>query len=136
YQLANPNQVIQMMRKFGTAINCMDGRVQIPVIEWLKNKYSVDFVDMITEPGPVKLLSDDREKIKIQSIKDRVEISVKKHDSKIIAIIAHHDCAGNPVGKEIQLQQMESAIKKIRTWDLGVEIVGLWVDDRWQVNEL
>ncbi|MEM4157718.1 MAG: hypothetical protein QXZ28_00630 [Candidatus Methanomethylicaceae archaeon] len=124
------------MGKFGTAINCMDGRVQIPVIEWLKKRYSVDFVDMITEPGPVKLLSNDLEETKIQSIKERVEISVKKHGSKIVAIIAHNDCAGNPVRKEIQLKQMDVAIKKVRSWGLEAEIVGLWVDDRWQVNEL
>ncbi|MEM3364956.1 MAG: hypothetical protein QXM93_00895 [Candidatus Methanomethyliaceae archaeon] len=124
------------MGKFGTAINCMDGRVQIPVIEWLKKRYSVDFVDMITEPGPVKLLSNDVEETKIQSIKERVEISVKKHGSKIVAIIAHYDCAGNPVRKEIQLQQMDAAIKKVRSWGFEAEIVGLWVDDRWQVNEL
>lgn len=124
------------MGKFGTAINCMDGRVQIPVIEWLKKRYSVDFVDMITEPGPVKLLSNDVEETKIQSIKERVEISVKKHGSKIVAIIAHYDCAGNPVRKEIQLQQMDAAIKKVRSWGFEAEIVGLWVDDRWQVNKL
>lgn len=36
------------MGKFATAINCMDGRVQIPVIEYIKSKYEVDYVDMIT----------------------------------------------------------------------------------------
>ena len=35
--------------KFVTAINCMDGRVQVPVIEWLKKEYKADDVDMITE---------------------------------------------------------------------------------------
>ena len=27
-----------MNKKFVTAINCIDGRVQIPVIEWLKKE--------------------------------------------------------------------------------------------------
>ncbi len=36
---------------FATAINCMDGRVQLPVIAYLKSKYVVDYVDAITEPG-------------------------------------------------------------------------------------
>ncbi len=39
------------MGKFVTAINCMDGRVQIPVIEYLKNNYGINYVDMITAPG-------------------------------------------------------------------------------------
>ncbi len=47
---------------FATAINCMDGRVQIPAIEWLKRRHQIDYVDMITEPGPNKILSENRER--------------------------------------------------------------------------
>jgi len=32
--------------KFATAINCMDGRVQLPVINWLMENLSVDYVDI------------------------------------------------------------------------------------------
>ena len=46
-------------KKFGTAINCMDGRVQEPVAKFLKEIYGIDFVDTITEPGPVKILSEN-----------------------------------------------------------------------------
>jgi len=37
---------------FCTAVNCMDGRVQLPVINYLKERFSANYVDMITEPGP------------------------------------------------------------------------------------
>jgi len=37
--------------KFATCLNCMDGRVQLPVIHWIKENYGVDYVDMITEAG-------------------------------------------------------------------------------------
>ena len=46
-------------KKFATAITCMDGRIQIPVIEYIKSNYGVDYVDVITEPGPNKILSDN-----------------------------------------------------------------------------
>src|SRR5260221_2454579 len=36
---------------FGTAINCMDGRVQTPIADWVKMHFSVTLVDMITEAG-------------------------------------------------------------------------------------
>ena len=36
--------------KFATSISCMDGRIQIPISQWIKENYSVDFVDTITEP--------------------------------------------------------------------------------------
>ncbi len=125
-----------MNEVFGTAINCMDGRVQIPVIEWLRKGYKIDYVDMITEPGPNKILSEEEDSGVILSIKRRVEVSIKKHNSKIIAIAGHHDCAGNPVEKEIQVRQLLSAIKTIKSWNFDVQIIGLWVDENWDVHEV
>ena len=31
--------------RFGTAINCMDGGIQFPAINWIKNIYGHDIVD-------------------------------------------------------------------------------------------
>ena len=54
---------------FYTAINCMDGRIQESVTNYIKKKYNVLFVDMITSAGPVKILSISKKfKIKIISI--------------------------------------------------------------------
>src|SRR5664279_55162 len=88
--------------KFVTAINCMDGRVQEPVIAWMKNEYTAQFVDLITEAGPNRVLSANSDQGAIGSIKSRIEISVKNHGSNVIAIVGHYECAGNPNGKEIQ----------------------------------
>lgn len=49
--------------KFATALNCMDGRVQIPIIEFLKKKFKVDYVDMITEPGIDKILAEENKEL-------------------------------------------------------------------------
>ena len=81
--------------RFATAINCMDGRTQLPVNEWMKEKFGVDFVDTITEPGPNGVLTNNKVPL-VSSIKDRVLISVNGHGSKTIALVGHHDCAGNP----------------------------------------
>jgi len=87
--------------KFATALNCMDGRVQIPIIEFLKKKFKVDYVDMITEPGIDKILAEGNKEL-ISWIKEKIKISVKKHNSKVIAIVGHADCAGNPVKKHVE----------------------------------
>jgi carbonic anhydrase len=121
---------------FATTINCMDGRVQIPVIEYMKSKYGVDYVDMVTEPGPNKILSENRDRTIVESIKKRVEISVMKHNSKLIALVGHHDCAGNPVEKDTQLKQILSAIKTVESWNFEVQIIGLWIDENWEVCEV
>lgn len=119
--------------KFGTAINCIDGRVQLPVIKWLKENYHLDYIDMITEPGPEKVLSHGEE---IESLKSKVLISVKAHGSDIIAIVGHYDCAGNPVSKEEQFNQIQRAVQVIHSWNLEAiqKVIGLWVNDSWKIE--
>jgi hypothetical protein len=119
--------------KFATAINCMDGRVQEPVISWFKIRQGYDYVDMITEPGPIKSLADGDPKV-IESIKMRTAISVEKHHSDIIAVVGHYDCAGNPESKEVQLAQIDYSIQEVKSWGFNVKVVGLWVGDRWSAE--
>ena len=121
---------------FATAINCMDGRTQLPVNEFLKNNYQVDFVDTITEPGPDKILAENSDKNIIENIKKRVLISTQKHGSKIIAIVAHADCAGNPVEKEKHLTHLKQSLDTIASWQIDAKLISLWVDENWQVNEI
>jgi len=123
-------------QKFATAINCIDGRVQMPIIEWMRKEYGVSYLDMVTEPGPNKILAEGKDKPAIESIKRRVGISINKHASKLIAICGHYDCAGNPVEKDTQLKQILSAIKTVELWNFEVQIIGLWVDENWEVCEV
>src|SRR5689334_20878842 len=43
--------------EFATAITCIDGRMHVPVAEWLKKYHSVKFVDVETIPAPEKALT-------------------------------------------------------------------------------
>lgn len=36
---------------FGTALSCIDGRVHLPTISWMRDVLSVDYVDLVTYPG-------------------------------------------------------------------------------------
>jgi hypothetical protein len=121
---------------FATAINCMDGRTQIPVIDYIRKKYKVDYVDMITEPGPIRVLAENKDKPTLESIKRRVGISTGKHGSGNIVIVGHHDCAGNPVEKETQLKQIQESIRTVRSWGPKAEIIGLWIDEKWMPHEV
>jgi hypothetical protein len=120
--------------KFGTAINCMDGRAQLPVTNWMKSKYILDFIDMITEPGPDKMLTQGST-AQVESIKSRVLISVNAHGSQTILIAAHHDCAGNPVSKEEHIRQVKECVKILQSWKLPVKnITGAWINDNWTLE--
>jgi hypothetical protein len=119
---------------FGTAINCMDGRVQLPVTIWMKEQFHLNYVDMITEPGPDKLVSAGQGK-EIESIKARATISANAHGSKIIVIAGHDDCAGNPVAKDQHLSQIRQSIQVVRSWNLPFEkVIGIWVNKDWKVE--
>jgi len=120
---------------FATAINCMDGRTQEPIISWAKKAFEVDYVDAITEPGPDKILAEGPD-ILVESIKNRVMISVNKHGSQNVIIVSHHGCAGNPVSKEEHLDQLKKSVDVISSWKLGVKIIGVWIGEEWKVNKL
>lgn len=120
---------------FATAINCMDGRVQDAVKNYMKENYSVDYVDMVTEPGPNKILADNLDKAVIENIKKRVDISVNHHGSKVVAIVGHFGCAGNPAGKEEQVKHLQEAKKPVESFGFPIEIILLWVDGDWQTVE-
>ncbi|MFC2009020.1 carbonic anhydrase [Chloroflexota bacterium] len=116
---------------FATAINCMDGRVQVPVNEWMRSRYGVAYVDTVTEPGPIKILAELQPDSAVESIKQRTDISVHKHGSSVIAVVAHYDCAGNPVDKDTQMGQLALSIAQVKAWGYDVPIIGLWVDEEW-----
>jgi hypothetical protein len=124
-----------MSEKFATVINCMDGRTQIPVMAYLKNKFNVDYIDTITEPGPIKYLAENTDKQVVESIKARLKISIEKHGSKALGVVAHHGCAGNPVDRLEQMEQLEKAVELIKSWGFDLEISKMWIDENWTVHE-
>ncbi len=114
----------------------MDGRVQLPVILYLQKKFNVEYVDTITEPGPNRILAENSDAEKMRSIAERLNISVEKHHSEGIAIVGHHDCAGNPASKDVQLEHLDDAVQFLREQYKGMKIIGLWVNDSWEVQQV
>ena len=121
---------------FCTAINCMDGRTQLPVNEYMRRRYGAAWVDTITEPGPIRVLAEQDDPTLLDSIMLRIGISVEKHGSKAICVVGHHDCAGNPVDKETQLDQIRRSVRMLGDRLPGVEVVGIWVNEQWSVEEV
>jgi len=121
---------------FCTAINCMDGRVQLPVIDYMMKRFDAEYVDSITEPGPVKILAEQTDQFLLDSIFSRVSVSTQTHGSRVVAVCAHVDCAGNPVDDQTQKQQLKEANHLLCTKYPDIEIIQLWIDANWEVHEL
>ena len=120
---------------FYTAINCMDGRIQESVTNYIKKKYNVLFVDMITSAGPVKILSNKKIE-NLEPIISCIDISLKQHKSKGIAIVAHYDCAGNPISDEEQKKLLKKSVAFLSDKYINISVCGLWVDKDQKVEKL
>lgn len=118
---------------FVTVINCMDGRVQEPVIAWMKEQFKADYVDMVTEAGPDGILANGPYRT-VGAIIDRVRISVNVHGSRVVAVVAHTGCAGNPVTKKEHLEHLETAVQEVMSWAPEAHVLGLWVNRKWEVE--
>jgi len=121
---------------FCTSIHCIDGRIQEPVIKYLRENYDISYIDAITEPGPCRILAENNDGISANSIMKRIDISINCHGSKLIAISGHHDCAGNPCGEEIQRKQIIESVKHLRINYPEAAVIGLWIDNEWNINEV
>jgi hypothetical protein len=102
----------------------------------MKTRFQLDYVDVITEPGPEKVVAEQRNAFQVFSIQQRLTISQEKHGSRHLAVVAHHDCAGNPVDKEKQIQQLQESLSFIRLWGFKGTVVGLWVNENFVVEEV
>ena len=118
---------------FGTAINCMDGRVQAPVTEWVRANFPVHYVDTITEAGPDGILAHGPVEL-IESIRSRVLVSVNAHHSGVVVVAGHAGCAGNPVSREQHIADVREAMRVIAGWGLPVRVTGLFVGETGSVE--
>jgi carbonic anhydrase len=122
-----------ILDKRATCLNCMDGRVQLPVIHWIKEHYNVDFVDVITEAGMDGVLCKQED---ISEILRSIKVSVNVNKSNKIFVVGHYDCRGNPVAEDVHRQEIVEAVKRLKGYWSEFEIVGLWVNPQWVVEPI
>jgi hypothetical protein len=120
--------------RFGTAINCIDGRTQEVVIDYMKQKYNIDGVDMITFPGVDGLFSNEQNSAEMALIRRAVSISIEKHGSQIIALVGHYDCAGNPGDREHHKKHIRRAMQEVSSWNLNTQVIGLYVNEEREIE--
>jgi hypothetical protein len=120
--------------RFGTAINCIDGRTQEIIIDYMKQKYNIDGVDMVTFPGLDGLFSNEQNSAEIAFIRRSVSISIERHGSKIIALVGHSDCAGNPGDREHHNKHIRRAMQEVSSWNLNAQAIGLYVNEKREIE--
>lgn len=121
---------------FATVINCMDGRVQLKVNEYVANTYHTPYVDTITLAGPSKVISENQKQTILENLKFRLDISIHNHKSEYIAIVGHADCAGVPESDDVQIQYILDSAKKIQEWYPTVRVEALWLNSDFELENI
>ena len=122
--------------KFGTVINCTDGRVQYPVLDYLKKNFEIEFFDSANEAGPLRTLTKKSDKCRLITLKEQIRASLEDHDSRFIALVGHYDCTDNPGDRAFQEDQLDQSLDYLqRAFGTGITYVGLYVNEQWEVEE-
>ena len=120
---------------FCTAVTCIDGRVQLPVIHYLTRRFHVEFVDIVSDTGPVGALVHDPNSERAGSMYRRTDVSIDAHTSQGLAIVAHHDCAGNRRPFEGHIEDLRRSAATLRLRYPGFPVLALWVGSDWTVEQ-
>ena len=130
----------QIGETFFTSVGCMDGRSECAVAKWGREKFGVEYADAITEAGLVGQLSKDHlDKYLIDSLTNKIKISIEKHHSKNIVVSGHEDCAGNPVDEKQHKKDILKSAELIQMMFPKISITSVYVKrarNSWMVEEL
>lgn len=118
---------------FATAVSCIDGRVQEPLLEWVRLHFGVAYVDVVTEPGADRVMAEGDDAA-YASVLHKVDVSHQSHGSRVLVLAGHHDCAANPGSPEQHERQLEAAVARLAGDRPDMTIFGVFVDSSWQVR--
>ena len=118
---------------FATAITCIDGRVQQPVTDWMKSYAGVDHIDLVTEPGPDKVISDGTQPV-VDEVVRKVSFSIRHHASSVVALAGHYDCAANTATREEHVEQIVKSMRVLLAYNLEARLLGLYLNKESSVE--
>jgi len=128
---------------FFTRVGCMDGRVQLPVSNYGKQKFSAMYPDSISDAGEVGILAHNPSPEVLKTLTHELEVSINNHNSKGIVVHGHSECAGNPVSDDIQKRHILKSVELIKEIIKNkIPVVGVFIrrsevnPEEWIVEEI
>ena len=118
---------MEFEERYCTAVTCMDGIITLPVVNAVREYFESGRVDMITEPGPVGILADHPDSLVAEQIYARLELSIERHESCGVAVVAHAACLGNPKKDTLQLEDLRTSRNEIVRRFPDTKVICLWV---------
>jgi carbonic anhydrase len=118
------------IKSFSTVINCIDGRVQLPVNSFIRVRFLTTYVDTITAPGVICHFSGPGS-AELAVVLTQLNLSIDAHDSDNVTVVAHYNCAANPISEEEQKEQLRRAVAFLAGLYPDLDVLGLWVNEFW-----
>ncbi|HVR77727.1 MAG TPA: carbonic anhydrase [Acidimicrobiia bacterium] len=115
--------------RFAAVINCMDGRIQTRTIDQLMTRFGARHIDNITSTGAVQHF-DGTVTATGEGLLRSLAVSIDAHGTTQVAVVAHSQCAGNPVPDAKQKEQLRKAIVVVAERFPKLEVIGLFLDPR------
>ncbi|MBN2641918.1 MAG: hypothetical protein JXR78_09705 [Victivallales bacterium] len=78
-------------------------------------------------------MSDESDPFSRESILRRVNTSIRAHNTKLLFVSAHYDCAANPVPEAVQFLELNTAATVLGRIYPDMKIVKLWLDEHFSV---
>jgi carbonic anhydrase len=126
---ARQNGVMTSPGRFAAVINCMDGRIQTRTIDHLMIRFGARYIDNITCTGAVQHLAGSLTPTG-EGLLRSVAVSIRAHATTQVAVVAHADCAGNPVPDSKQKIQLREAAVVVSERFPELEVVAIFLDPR------
>lgn len=128
---------------FFTTIGCMDGRCQRVIADFGSKKFGALYPDTITEPGITGKLANNPSKELLETLKEKLTISLEKHHSRGIVVDGHAECTGNPVSDDVHRDNVRAAVSVVSSLVQNqVPVVGVFLSrskgqqSSWEVEEI
>ncbi len=107
----------------------MDGRIQTRTIDQLMTRFGARHIDNITTTGAVQHL-DGMVTPTGEGLLRSLTVSIEAHGTTQVAIVAHSDCAGNPVSDAEQKTQLRNAVSAVADRFPDLEVIALFLDPK------
>lgn len=117
------------VERFAAVITCMDGRIQTRTIDQLMTRFGARHIDNITTTGAVKHL-DGTVTPTGEGLLQSLAVSVNAHGTTQVAIVAHAECAGNPIPDAEQKTQLRNAVTAVGGRFPDLEVIALFLDPK------
>ena len=118
------------------AVNCVDGRVQRPAIEYLKARFGVPYVDIVSEWNPAHVLARSHVSTQARAVVERVSLLVAAHDVAAVALVAHHGCEEAGEFDTDPVEELNTAVQHLAQHLSQRQVIGLWIDQMDSVQEI